>query len=416
MGLFDFLKKKVSAEELIAAAESGNTTLLKALLEKGADVNATTKNDATALMVASIKGHIETVKLLIEHGANVNAVANMEGTTALAFASNNGQSKIVKLLLENGADVNEKAKMLALQKGYTEIVDLLTAKEQDDTSTTDTQTEIVSENNETIEEQKAQGDSDYEEWDMVFVEGGVFNATLGDTDEDGHEIVINKKVEVSDFYIGRYPVTRAQWFSVMNGEVCEEDGYLPIDDVSWEDAQEFISKLNEQTGKKFRLPSATEWEYAAIGGKQSKGYRFSGSNNADEVAWHNGNSDMKPHPVGLKKANELGIHDMSGNVWEWCADRWGNYQNLPTFGNRQMLNMMRAIVLSTGNTKALEDIERGLANPQEPKEGAYRVRRGCSYMVPTPYVHDSIRFTEVPNDSRSGNGFRLAHDKFHNKR
>jgi formylglycine-generating enzyme required for sulfatase activity len=223
--------------------------------------------------------------------------------------------------------------------------------------------------------------------------------------------VIKKNVSITDFYIGRYPVTRSQWFSVMTNETCEEDGNLPVERVSWEMAQLFITKLNEKTGKKFRLPAATEWEYAATGGKHSKGYPFSGSNDAGEVAWYGSNSEMKSHDVGTKKPNELGIYDMSGNVWEWCADRWGNYQNLPTFGNRQALLMMRSVVTRTGNIWAIEDIDKALANPQELAEGAYRVRRGCFYGNPAPYVHDSIRFTEVPNAAGVGNGFRLAHDK-----
>jgi acyl carrier protein len=259
-------------------------------------------------------------------------------------------------------------------------------------------------------EKKQPANLNFGEWDMVYVDGGKFNATLGDTTDEGEEIVIKKKVELKAFYIGRYTVTRAQWFAIMQNEKNPSNGNLPVTDVSWADVQAFIAKLNEQTGKYFRLPTAAEWEYAATGGKHSKGYKFSGSNNADEVAWHGGNSGSVPHEVGTKKPNELGIYDMTGNVWEWCADRWGNYQNHPTFGGRQVLNMMRSIVMATGNIKALEDIDKGLANPQEPEEGAYRVRRGCSCHISTPYVHDSIRFTEVADASYNDTGFRLAHD------
>jgi formylglycine-generating enzyme required for sulfatase activity len=292
---------------------------------------------------------------------------------------------------------------------YKKYLDDFVCKLQDIVSTAknipDTSTNVVPDNdNET-------SGINFGEWDMVYVEGGSFTATLGDTDDNGREIVINKKVKTSDFYIGRYPVTRAQWFSVMEDRAYETDGNLPVEGVSWEKAQLFIAKLNEKTGKRFRLPAAVEWEYAATGGKYSKGYKFSGSDNADEVAWYADNSEYKTHEVGTKKSNELGIHDMSGNVWEWCADRWGNYQKLPTFGGRQALLMMRSIVTRTGNTKALEDIDKALANPQEPAEGAYRVRRGCFYSNPTPYVNDSIRFTEVPDDNGRGNGFRLAHDR-----
>ena len=197
---------------------------------------------------------------------------------------------------------------------------------------------------------------DFGEWDMVFVEGGSFQATLGDTSDDGREIIVNKDVDITSFYIGRYPVTREQWFSVMEGKPCETDENLPVEQVSWEDSQAFIKRLNEQTGKKFRLPTATEWEYAAKGGRKSKGYQFSGSNNADEVAWYSSNSDNRTHDIGTKQPNELEIYDMSGNVWEWCEDRWGNFQNLPTYGGRQILLKMKNLMTMTGNKVALEEI------------------------------------------------------------
>ena len=100
-----------------------------------------------------------------------------------------------------------------------------------------------------------------------------------------------------------------------------------MEQVSWEDCQTFITKLNQMTGKNFRLPSEAEWEYAARGGKKSQGYKYAGSNNVADVAWYDGNSGMGTHPVATKAPNELGLYDMSGNVWEWCQDWYGSYSS-----------------------------------------------------------------------------------------
>jgi formylglycine-generating enzyme required for sulfatase activity len=127
--------------------------------------------------------------------------------------------------------------------------------------------------------------------------------------------------EIKNFKIGKYEITQAQWQAVMGNNPSEFVGDdLPVGNVSWDDVQEFLSKLNATTGKNYRLPTYSEWKYAASGGNKSKGYKYSGSNNSDEVAWYNDNSDGKPHPVGTKAPNELGIYDMSGNVYEWCQD------------------------------------------------------------------------------------------------
>jgi len=132
----------------------------------------------------------------------------------------------------------------------------------------------------------------------------------------------------NDYYMGKYEVTQALWQAVMGSNPSNFKGdNLPVEKVSWNDCQEFISKLNSLAGRKFRLPTEAEWEYAARGGKKSRGYQYSGSSNITDVAWYDGNSGSKTHPVGTKQANELGIYDMSGNVWEWCSDRYGSYSS-----------------------------------------------------------------------------------------
>ena len=136
-------------------------------------------------------------------------------------------------------------------------------------------------------------------------------------------------VTLSSFNIGKYEVTQAQWKAVMGSNRSTFKGCdnCPVETVSWNDVQEFIRKLNAQTGKNYRLPTEAEWEFAAKGGKQSRGYTYSGSNDLGSVAWYSDNSGWKTHAVGSKQANELGIYDITGNVREWCSDWYGNYNS-----------------------------------------------------------------------------------------
>ena len=164
--------------------------------------------------------------------------------------------------------------------------------------------------------------------EMVFVKGGEFTMGGYDDVDDGGNNAIRIADEcphiviVNDFFIGKYEVTQADWKAVMgalpSGNTDCDD--CPVSQVSWDDIQEFIKALNLKYLEHYRLPTEEEWEFASKGGVDGKDYRYSGSHNAEEVAWFSMNSKGKTHPVGLLKPNELGIYDMSGNIWEWCSN------------------------------------------------------------------------------------------------
>lgn len=181
------------------------------------------------------------------------------------------------------------------------------------------------------------------EFEMVYVEGGTFlmGAQSDNPNEENYDsdAKIDEKpvhsVTLNDFYMGKFEVTQALWQAVMgnNNNPSQFIGdKLPVDNVSWEDCQKFIIELNKicvsQLGEKhFSLPTEAEWEYAARGGNKSGGFKYSGSNDIGDVAWYGINSGWKAHPVGTKQSNELGLYDMSGNVWEWCQDGHDSYSN-----------------------------------------------------------------------------------------
>ena len=222
------------------------------------------------------------------------------------------------------------------------------------------------------------------EFKMIKVEGGTFS--MGATSEQGSDAYDDEKpvhsVTLSDYYIGETEVTQELWQAVMgsNPSWFKGDNQRPVERVSWNDCQKFIKKLNQLTGKEFRLPTEAEWEYAARGGKYSKDYvyKYSGSKNADEVAWYSYNSRGETHPVKTKKANKLGLYDMSGNVWEWCNDWYGSYQS-----NSQI-------------------------NPTGPSKGERRVLRGGSWNYGDRIVRVSNRGSNTPGRSLSHHGLRLA--------
>ena len=237
---------------------------------------------------------------------------------------------------------------------------------------------------------------------MKLVEGGTFQ--MGATKEQESDAASDEKpvhsVTLSDYYLGETEVTQALWEAVMGTTVSQqrdkadkswslrgEGGDYPMYYVSWNECQEFITKLNRLTGKNFRLPTEAEWEYAARGGTKSKGYKYAGSSTLRDVAWFgqwigktydNGNSGEKTHAVKTKSPNELGLYDMSGNVWEWCQDWYGSYN-------------------SSSQT-----------NPQGPSSGSFRVLRGGCWSNNAWGCRVSDRFLDYPGKRNGGNGFRLC--------
>lgn len=163
---------------------------------------------------------------------------------------------------------------------------------------------------------------------MIGVQGGTFmmGSTSKHSDVGDDDAKLVHQVTLSDYYIGETAVTQELWQAVMGyNPSCFLGKLNPVENVSWDDCQKFIKKLNQLTGKQFRLPTEAEWEYAARGGKKSKGHMYAGSQVLDEVAWYRDNSNQHTHPVKQKLYNELHIYDMSGNVLEWCEDLYGKY-------------------------------------------------------------------------------------------
>ena len=215
-------------------------------------------------------------------------------------------------------------------------------------------------------------------FEMVRVEGGTFH--MGATSEQEGEAYSDEKpvhsVTLSSYYIGKTEVTQALWQAVMGSNPSNFKGAdLPVECVSWNDCQEFIQKLNRLTGRNFRLPTEAEWEFACRGGNNSRGYKYSGSNNLGSVAWY---SCGKTRPVGTKAPNELGIYDMTGNVWEWCSDWYANYTSYSQ------------------------------TNPTGPQSGSDRVYRGGSMGNGVRYCRSSCRIDGFPAWRNNDLGLRLA--------
>ena len=217
--------------------------------------------------------------------------------------------------------------------------------------------------------------------EMVRVEAGTFiMGAIQEIEEPNYwEKPAHQVTLTNNFYIGKYEVTQALWKAVMGKRPSYFKGdNLPVEQVSWDDCQEFISKLNSITGKTFRLPTEAEWEYAARGGNKSIGYQYSGSNNLSDVAWYDGNSGNTTHAVGSKQGNELGIYDMAGNVYEWCQDWYEDYS-----GSLQV-------------------------NPTGATSGSFHVFRGGSWYSNAWFCRSSCRDYYAPDNRIYGLGLRLV--------
>ena len=217
-------------------------------------------------------------------------------------------------------------------------------------------------------------------FEMVYVEGGTF--TMGCNSEEDSDCENDEKplheVTLPDFYIGKLEVNQSLWNAIMSQNPSDFKGDdLPVENVTWDDCLAFIKRLNKITKKNFRLPTEAEWEYAAHGGTRSKSYMYSGSNDLDEVAWH---WNRRTHEVGSKEPNELGIYDMTGNVWEWCSDWYDKnyYSNSP------------------------------LESPKGISNGLYRVFRGGGWNAEDPYCRIVNRNGRNPDVSSNYVGFRIV--------
>lgn len=219
--------------------------------------------------------------------------------------------------------------------------------------------------------------------EFVWVKGDCYQ--MGSNDGDFDEKPVHE-VCVDDFWMGKYEVTQGQYkvmtkrflWSGGNPSHFKKGDTYPVEQVSWNDVQDYITNLNKKSGKHYRLPTEAEWEYAArSGGKNEK---YAGGNNVDAVAWYRSNSGDKTHPVGQKLANGLGLHDMSGNVWEWCQDWYDGsyYSNGPR------------------------------NNPQGPSIGSSRVSRGGWWLDSPRFLRSANRYNNSPEFSDYNLGFRLV--------
>ncbi|MEM7373428.1 MAG: formylglycine-generating enzyme family protein [Bacteroidota bacterium] len=243
-------------------------------------------------------------------------------------------------------------------------------------------------------------------FEMILVEGGHF--MMGGEGEDAldSETPVHS-VSVPSFYLGRYLCTQALWQTIMGKNPSRFPGEeRPVETVSWKDTQAFIARLNRLTGQAYRLPTEAEWEFAARGGIHSEGYLYAGSDKLREVGWYKENATENTKAVGLLLPNELGLYDMSGNIFEWCADDWHEtYRGAPSDGTAWIDGELTE-EQNKGWLAALKG--RPATRPMSSSRGSHRILRGGGWGFDAPYCRVSYRSHDRPEGGDYDIGFRLA--------
>jgi formylglycine-generating enzyme required for sulfatase activity len=344
----DHKKKKAAAEEELAkkAAEAEIATKLLAEMVPVQQTNAVTEAVAKKVTEEEAKKAAEEAAKKAAEQAKQDSIANAKKTAEEAAKK----------------AAEEAAKKAAEQAKQDSIANAKKAVEEAAKKAAEEAAKI------TIE--------------MVKVEGSLFS--MGCTSEQGFDCNDDERpthnVQLNDFLISKYLITQEVWKKVMGTNPSHFSGNeLPVESVSWDEIQSFIKELNIKTGKKYRLLTESEWEYAARGGRKSNRQKYSGNNNVDKVAWCDGNS-QSTQPIGKKQPNELGIFDMSGNVWEWVQDWKDSYSEKTQF------------------------------NPKGPVSGSKRAFRGGSWQDPAAFCRIARRGNAELNYRSSDLGFRLALD------
>ena len=321
----------------------GQTATVNATLANGREANISSTPSGVDLFIDNIKVGITPYKGYLAFGSH-----------RLRIEQNNKKAEKTINILQNGGETNFP--LAFVTKTFTETINGISFK-------------------------------------MLAIKGGTFQ--MGNNNGNAHEKPVHS-VTVSDFFIGETEVTQALWKAVMgvsntlsNPSEWKGDN-LPVEQISWNDVQEFINKLNSLTGKNYRLPTEAEWEYAAGGAStgsansannRTKWTSTNSESSLGSYAWYSGNSNIQTHPVGTKNPNGLGLFDMSGNVWEWCSDWKGAY----SYDSQ--------------------------TNPQGPATGSYRVLRGGSWYCTAARCRIASRDGNAPDSSDNDTGFRLVSPK-----